>query len=174
MNDFELGWVCGLLEGEGSFVHKRQKRGSQTRVSILMTDLDTIERFANLVGVTAKIWTVFPKGDNRKPLYGAVLCGHAAIRLMKIVLPYMGQRRTNKINSIIADWTQLPHRREPKQPPTCHPERKHLQLGLCRECYNKSRRQLKRVRYQPWIALNMTRSMWYHRGLHKAEINHAT
>lgn len=177
MNETELAWVAGLLEGEGSFFFKKVERGQRLTISLLMSDYDVVEKYAKLVGVTAKIWTVIPKGDREghKTMYGAAVQGHAGVRLMKKILPHMGLRRSEKIKTILAAWDALPHRREPGLPPVCHPNRKHNMHGLCKECATRKRRREMGVksieesltRIKPWDEKGMTRSVWYHRGFHR-------
>lgn len=52
MNDLELAWVAGLLEGEGCFTVKGNagiKRNIAVRCQ--MTDKDVLDRLATFVGV---------------------------------------------------------------------------------------------------------------------------
>jgi len=56
MSDLELGWVAGILEGEGCFfvtTRKTAKYGPYVyaRVTVCMTDRDIIERLQHVTGV---------------------------------------------------------------------------------------------------------------------------
>jgi hypothetical protein len=55
LNDFELGWVAGLIEGEGSFTIKKARGRNgfscQPQLRVSMTDEDIIRELAYLVPV---------------------------------------------------------------------------------------------------------------------------
>ena len=170
MTEFELGWVAGLLEGEGCF-----HGGTRTKVTLQMTDRDTVERLASLVEGASEIWTITPKGDRagNRIMYAVAISGYAAIRLMELVFPHMSRRRAAKIREIISSWT--PQRREYRLPPVCHPERPHHSNGLCKRCANiKWRRdhgeKAREPRKKPWAAHGLARSVWYRRGLHREQV----
>lgn len=51
LSEFELGWIVGLLEGEGSFgVICQGGRYASLRLRVVSTDLDVLERAQVLVG----------------------------------------------------------------------------------------------------------------------------
>jgi len=56
MSDFELGWVCGILEGEGCFfvtTRRTAKYGPYlyARVTVCRTDRDVLEQLQRVTGV---------------------------------------------------------------------------------------------------------------------------
>ncbi len=100
MNDVDIAWVAGLLEGEGSFLFK--KSGEAPLVSCHMTDLDVLEKLQNLCG--GKIYTVSKRKDHWKQSWVWYVSHANAARLMKDVLPYMASRRSQKIKCLLEAW----------------------------------------------------------------------
>ena len=98
MTEIELSWLAGLLEGEGCFSH-RKDRGVPV-VEVKMTDLDVINRVAQLMGRTV---TPIPAGrEGYQPQYRARIQGEPARELMRLLKPYMGQRRAARIEELLA------------------------------------------------------------------------
>jgi hypothetical protein len=54
--EFELYWLAGLLEGEGSFVKGPPSRPNCPIVQLAMTDGDVVERAARLLGRGVTPW----------------------------------------------------------------------------------------------------------------------
>lgn len=112
ITDIELGWLAGLLEGEGSFTMNSDSKG--VRVQLAMTDEDIVLRASIIIqSITGKRHTVYcydaPKG---KPDWSAAyklgICGKDAKKVMKRIVRLMGQRRRKKI------WQLLNGYRQPK------------------------------------------------------------
>lgn len=83
-----LAWAAGLLEGDGCILNHRR----HSRVTVAMTDEDTVERFAEIVGGT--FTGPYLDGTPRKPRWRSSLMG--IDRLMDFyeeVEPYLGVRR---------------------------------------------------------------------------------
>lgn len=100
MTEIEIAWLAGLFEGECWFGDL--KLGSGTRrtptISITMTDQDVIEHVAELLG--RKVYVARPKPPRQKT-YTVRMSGEPAISVMKLVLPYMGKRRREKIEEML-------------------------------------------------------------------------
>lgn len=111
IDDIELGWLAGLLEGEGHFGYDRTQL-----VHIRMTDQDTIikvksliERILNLEKpITLLISN--PTRGNEQETYGIQTYGATARAIMRLVLPLMGKRRRAQI------WRSLNEFRPRKMP----------------------------------------------------------
>lgn len=104
----DLAWLAGLLEGEGYFAINKDKSNSgkiyySPRIELVMTDLDVIEKVANL---TSRKIRIQPAKDNKKESYRITICGKFAIELMQSIKPYMGDRRSNKIEEIFSFWKE--------------------------------------------------------------------
>lgn len=92
----EVAWLAGLLEGEAAFdLHK----GRYPRVRLGMTDRDTVEHAARLMGASVRL------SLNRAP-YSATwhteLSGPKAEAVMRAILPLMHTRRSQRIAAVLA------------------------------------------------------------------------
>lgn len=110
MTESEVAWLAGLLEGEGCFGLTSNKHG--LRITVGMTDLDTIEKIQRIAGGNIIGTKNLP---NRKPLY----TWHASVRevavdVMLAILPHMGQRRSGKIQELLAWDKKFPKGRPRK------------------------------------------------------------
>ena len=94
--EHDNAWLAGLLEGEGCF----SNNGGSIYVSLQMTDKDVVERVAMLCGTTA----VFQPSESEKwlPIYRCVVYSHRAEIVMRKILPWMGARRTARIQECLA------------------------------------------------------------------------
>ena len=92
----DLMWLTGLLEGEGSF-HFHHKKYPQ--IALVMTDQDTVERAASLMGTIAHR----EKRDTTSggAVFRCSIAGPKAIMLMRDMLPQMGIRRSKRIRELI-------------------------------------------------------------------------
>jgi hypothetical protein len=109
----DIIWLAGLLEGEGCFNYRADRK--QARVTIEMTDRDIIERVSRLfdtnVSTRAPRSTtpctcgtkncIFNRGPKSKESYQTALHGTRAENLMRLVYPFMGKRRSEKIEEIL-------------------------------------------------------------------------
>ena len=101
LSRLDLGWLVGILEGEGCFHIPTGNRYSP-RVSVRMCDKDIVERAHRLTGATSSVVRV--TRTPRKPAYDLNVTGPRAVALMRIVLPHMGKRRGAKIRGILGGW----------------------------------------------------------------------
>ena len=98
MTDTEAAWLAGLLEGEAAFdLH----RARYPRIRVAMTDRDTVERVADLLGCKTRI-TLRPAPF--KALWHAEVSGARAAAVMEIVLPHMGSRRSGVIAAALGHY----------------------------------------------------------------------
>ena len=75
-----------------------------------MSDLDVVDRARVAAGLESiKIREYWCPGGT-KPMHMWRAVGPDAVRIMKQILPYMGQRRSDKMWSIIADWYEYQFR----------------------------------------------------------------
>ena len=111
-SSLDLAWLAGLLEGEGCFYIGRQhgKHGkiyTNARISLVMTDRDSVERAATIMG--SKVGKPFtPKGG--KIAYRTVVCGAKCAGVMMSIYGLMSERRQAKIRECLAVWKSLPGR----------------------------------------------------------------
>ena len=114
MSDLELGWVAGILEGEGCFfvtTRKTAKYGPYVyaRVMVCMTDRDIIERLQHVTGVGVLERVRQRKDPKHKPISQWIVCrNQEAIELMVAVYPHMGTRRQARIREVLAQVEKRP------------------------------------------------------------------
>ena len=97
-SEFELGWIVALLDGEGSFLEKSYSPA----IDISMIDYDTVFKAALILGMSPhRIRIVKKYESHHKQQYNFRLHGKNALRWMRILRPYMSERRGAKIDEII-------------------------------------------------------------------------
>jgi hypothetical protein len=94
----DLIWLAGLLEGEGTF---DSHRGKYPRVRLAMTDRDVVGRAASLMDTGIRL--SLHRAPNQ-PTWHAEISGARAAEIMTALLPYMGNRRSGKIASILGAY----------------------------------------------------------------------
>lgn len=108
INDVELAWLAGILEGEGSFMMGRNIVGGKVyfypRVVVTMTDRDVIDRVASLFETNTYC---LPEKSDRKDQYRAQVNGSRAATLMEMLLLHMGERRSSKIKEILLEYGEI-------------------------------------------------------------------
>jgi hypothetical protein len=104
----QIGWLAGLLEGEGYFAY-REVQGLTIQIS--MTDFDVIHRVSSLLGFGSI--HKCPARPDRKQAWRWSAGGQPQVAgLMMTLLPLMGERRAAKIRECLALWKErgLPRR----------------------------------------------------------------
>ena len=103
----QIMWLAGYLEGEGCFripgvgrVKRRPASAGTPSVKVAATDRDVVERAAALMGTDAH--DANRRTTSGKPVYTAEVCGRRALRVMRLILPHMGARRSLRINEVIS------------------------------------------------------------------------
>ena len=110
MTDFELGWLTGLLEGEGSFLAPPPSEPNQPRFVLVMTDEDVVQKAAQLLEVNyVHIWR--PSNSKWKPAYKIQIKSSRAVNVMRAIRPHVGGRRGAKIDVILAQYEQSSKKR---------------------------------------------------------------
>lgn len=120
-SETEIAWLAGLLEGEGCFLYSKEASGrGRIRVVVRMTDRDVVERAAALMGGPGTVTAFDPRSPGGKrvseyanpetwqTLYIFRAGSAHAERVMRMVRPYMGERRGAKIDELLA-MTNLSH-----------------------------------------------------------------
>lgn len=101
MNTIDLARAAGILEGEGYFGAKAS--GYTPRVSCEMTDKDVVVFLHDLFGGTLK--EAAARQENWKMTWRWTVSGIRAAEVMRMILPYMFERRGTKIVGILARYT---------------------------------------------------------------------
>jgi hypothetical protein len=98
MTDVELAWLAGLLEGEGCFSNRADRNCPV--IEVKMTDLDVINRVAEMFGRTA--WLIPAQRKGYQDQYRTKIQGEPARELMRKLLPMMGERRSARIQELLS------------------------------------------------------------------------
>lgn len=91
----DLLWLAGLLEGEGSF---DAHRGKYPRIRLAMTDRDVVGRAASLMDAKIRL-SLHPLPA--KATWHTEISGARAAEIMRLILPHMGARRSQKIAEVL-------------------------------------------------------------------------
>lgn len=95
----ELAWCAGFFEGEGNFEYSSDRR----RVCLVNTDLDTLERFHNHMGV-GKIHGPYryPKNPTWKPRYQWRVSYWLDVKLViEALWPHLSERRKQQAQVLL-------------------------------------------------------------------------
>jgi hypothetical protein len=99
VNAVHIAWAAGFLDGEGCIHITRQTYGGKRRetmrlgVHITQNDLPSLEHFREAVGIDAPIYPVKMADNHRRQCYTLNYSGHAAMRLLNLLMPYLKRKR---------------------------------------------------------------------------------
>lgn len=114
LSDVDLGWVAGILEGEGYFGIYTPKGRKMSKVAIVcrMTDRDVIYDLQRLTGVGAIYQEKIKLNAAGKPLKQSwaweIKRKGEVDQLCKIILPHLRKRRSAKVEEIITFCSTTP------------------------------------------------------------------
>lgn len=100
----QIVWLAGFLEGEGSFMSVyKESWGPYLRISFCSTDKDIVLRACHILRGNFREHT--PSYPGAKQQYMGTLTRSAeAAGWMQTLLPLMGERRGEKIKSILKEY----------------------------------------------------------------------
>lgn len=101
----DIAWAAGLFEGEGTFVCARRRDRFYLRALISMSDRDVLERFALAVQGRHEPSIVKRTASTHlgiKLMWKLEYSGTEAIRVANLLRPWLGQRRTARLDEILA------------------------------------------------------------------------
>ena len=107
LSNRDLGWIAGLLEGEGSFTARNHY--GHPRITLGSTDLDVLVRLDSLIpgGTICERKARNSLAANPKRLWTWQLQKHKlAAGWMQTLYPLMGERRQEQIRVVIARWKE--------------------------------------------------------------------
>lgn len=98
MERSDRAWLAGLLEGEGYFQTRPDKRSNALAVTVGMTttDLDVLEKVVEIT----QLGSIKPKKEtrpNHKPVWEWRAHGGSAATLALAVFPWLRARRKNQV-----------------------------------------------------------------------------
>ena len=123
MDDFELGWLTGLIDGEGSFtlrihVRKTKTAGERPRFSPQMTITNTDEAFINRAcGILHELGIGFyrqkrQKGGKNKVQYEVMIYANGLRMLLPKIVNRLGKKREAELMLEACALTKANHRRK--------------------------------------------------------------
>jgi hypothetical protein len=99
-------WLAGLLEGEAWFGERRSEgRSPRPMIALKMTDRDVVERVAEMFGGKAVTRSKPKVGRDQ---FTTRVAGVAAISIMRLILPWMGERRREAIEMLLWLYEDVP------------------------------------------------------------------
>ena len=98
-NRDDFMWMIGLLEGEGCFGIATSRGYSHVRIHVGMTDKDVVDRLKNISGG----WVLYcrSKEPKHKDQWRWEITCKQARELMETMLPFMGERRKERITEVL-------------------------------------------------------------------------
>lgn len=104
----EIAWLAGLLEGEGHFRMDARGGYAYPSVELNMADLDIVERATQIMHDIGHGQAQLKQRTARQPpgrltQWRIVVNGVAAELVMLAILPYMGERRSQRIKEILEE-----------------------------------------------------------------------
>lgn len=102
----DIAWAAGIIEGEGTFGIAKDRTKF---VTVRMTDEDIILRLQEIFGGNVTGPYSFSSSADHKPLYRwSVSQREKVVEVLEAILPYMGIRRSNKINELLLNNKLFP------------------------------------------------------------------
>lgn len=106
-DSINLGWLCGILEGEGAFIISKDKRRPTTytcKIQVESTDKDVVEKIQILF--PGRIWesnypSKYKTFPNAKPSWRwAISTKRQCLLLLELIYPYMSKRRQEQLDKL--------------------------------------------------------------------------
>jgi hypothetical protein len=138
-------WLAGLLEGEGHFGVVRTTSGDYPVLKLEMCAQDTVLRAAALLRAVS-IERREPRKPAWRPTYRAKISGSDAAHWMKVLRPYMGERRTATIDSALSAYHPIRLVDPPRRCVVRGCKAPHRSRGLCHRHYMSWMRDVARGR----------------------------
>lgn len=104
LTEFDLGWLVGLIEGDGSFTFD----GKHAVVVLKITDLDIAQKFARLLRTTVS-GPYHYEGQQlgSKPYYMTKIAGKRAREFMASTASHFSRRRQAQITGLLGDQLRI-------------------------------------------------------------------
>lgn len=121
-----LGYVAGVLEGEGCFT--TQTNGYSPKIQVSMTDLDVLERVQDYFSC-GNIVPIKKRQAHWKDAWIWRCSGNDAATVMDAIYPYMSARRKEKIDEVRKTWYDRLDVVDSRQARALAAAREHLSTG---------------------------------------------
>jgi hypothetical protein len=108
IDDADLHWLAGLLEGEGTFIAGPPSAPRSPAVQVAMVDRDIVERAGSLLN--GAVTVIASRREGWRTAYCVRVRGWRAVLWMKRLRPLMGVRRQGQIDRAMASYAPDPRR----------------------------------------------------------------
>lgn len=106
----DIGFVAGIIDGEGCFTINKYFKNPQIGIQVQMTDKDTIFKLRDLTGL-GTIVEIDRKTANWKTVWRwNVSKQKDSSSLMMTIYPLMSERRKIKIKECLTEWKSFQYR----------------------------------------------------------------
>lgn len=109
LSELEIGWIAGLIEGEGSFSIKKSKRkhgySCTPMVQLASTDKDVVDRLQTLVPAGSVCEPTRLTKGGKQVYKWSLSSSDAVLDLLILLFPLMSGRRKTRIREILAHPT---------------------------------------------------------------------
>jgi hypothetical protein len=109
VEDLELHWLVGVLEGEGTFLRGAPSKPGTPILRVSMSDRDVVEHVAKLFG--RAVVRLRRRKPHHKLPYATTIKGAPAVQVMYAVRPFLSKTRELQIDRAIWSWQT---RRKPR------------------------------------------------------------
>ena len=97
----KLIFLSGVFEGEGNFGYYKHGKGTkQIELSVTMTDKDVVDKFFEYFN-KGYVCSPKPRETYYKKLYKWKATGLEALKIINIMIPYLGKRRVEKYYGMV-------------------------------------------------------------------------
>lgn len=105
----DLYWLAGIIEGEGSFSVDLNRPYPIISAKVVMTDLDVVEKCHRIAGV-GRLTGPYSQNGNKDCWRWTVTKQKDVAALLMTIYPLMGNRRQEKIKSLLEIWKSFPYK----------------------------------------------------------------
>jgi hypothetical protein len=107
ISDFELGWLVGIIEGEGSISCRYNKKSGYlcAELTVSSTDEDMVDRLDRLYPGKSTYVRKY-KNHYKEQYVWAVTSRQGIITIISTIYPYMGKRRKERIDQLLVEFNK--------------------------------------------------------------------
>lgn len=102
-SNFDLGWLVGIIEGEGCIFTITGTKGTPGIV-VHMTDKDIITRISSLLD--KPFYKKKRTNSSHKSVYSVGIYAFEAVELLTLIIPFLGLRRKTKAKEVLSKWSR--------------------------------------------------------------------
>ena len=101
ISEFDLGWIIGIIEGEGHIACRRNYGKYYAKITITQKERNILDKLIKILG-TGKIYTFLGTDKQSNFYYQFNLYGESAFDLCKRIFPYITSSKIqDRINYLL-------------------------------------------------------------------------